>query len=34
MNLIPVGSAVSKTIRKDCYMIDVILNFNKATLTE
>jgi hypothetical protein len=32
MNMIPVGSAVTKTIRKDAYMIDVILNFNKASL--
>lgn len=33
MNLIPVGSAGTKTIRKDRYLIDVILNFNKASLT-
>jgi hypothetical protein len=32
MNMIPVGSAVTKSIRKDSYMIDVILNFNKASL--
>ena len=32
MNLIPVGSAVTKTVRLDCNMIDVILNFNKAML--
>jgi len=32
VNLIPVGSAVTKTIRKESYMIDVILNFNKKTV--
>jgi hypothetical protein len=32
MNLIPVGSAVTKTVRLGCNMIDVILNFNKPTL--
>lgn len=28
INLIPVGSAVTKTLRRDCFMVDVILNFN------
>ena len=32
INLIPVGSAVTKSIRRDCFMIDVILNFNQASL--
>ena len=32
INLIPVGSAVTKSIRRECFMVDVILNFNKATL--
>ena len=29
-NLIPVGSAVTKTIRKEAFMIDIILNYNKG----
>lgn len=29
-NLIPVGSAVTKTIRKEAFMIDIILNYNKS----
>jgi len=32
VNLIPVGSAVTKTIRRDSFMIDVILNFNQASI--
>ena len=32
MNLIPVGSAVTKTLRKDNLQIDIILNYNMATL--
>ena len=32
INLIPVGSAVTKSIRRDCFMVDVILNFNQASL--
>ena len=32
INLIPVGSSVTKSIRRDCFMIDVILNFNQASL--
>ena len=32
INLIPVGSAVTKTIRRDCFMVDVILNFNQASI--
>ena len=32
INLIPVGSAVTKSIRRECFMVDVILNFNKAFL--
>ncbi|CDW81365.1 UNKNOWN [Stylonychia lemnae] len=31
MNMIPVGSAVTKTVRKEFYTIDVILNYNKAS---
>lgn len=29
-NLIPVGSAVTKTIRKEAFMVDIILNYNKS----
>jgi hypothetical protein len=32
INMIPVGSAVTKTLRKDSLKIDIILNYNKATL--
>lgn len=32
LNLIPVGSTVNKIVRKDNYMIDIILNFNKSSL--
>jgi hypothetical protein len=32
MSLIPVGSAVTKTLRLGSNMIDVLMNFNKATL--
>lgn len=32
MNLMPVGSAVTKTVRLGCNMVDVILNFNKPAL--
>ena len=34
INLIPVGSAVTKSIRRECFMVDVILNFNKAFLIQ
>lgn len=30
LNLIPVGSTVNKIVRKDSFMIDIILNYNKA----
>lgn len=29
-NLIPVGSAVTKSIRKEAFMVDIILNYNKG----
>jgi hypothetical protein len=32
INLIPVGSAVTKSVRRASFMIDIILNFNKASL--
>ena len=32
INLIPVGSTVNKIVRRDSFMIDIILNFNKANL--
>ena len=32
INLIPVGSAVTKTLRRDSFMVDVILNFNQASI--
>jgi hypothetical protein len=32
LNLIPVGSTVNKIVRKDNFMIDIILNYNKTTL--
>jgi hypothetical protein len=32
LNLIPVGSTVNKIVRKDSYMIDIILNYNKMTM--
>jgi len=32
INLIPVGSAVTKSVRRDQFMVDVILNFNKASI--
>lgn len=32
LNLIPVGSTVNKIIRKDNYMVDIILNYNKKNL--
>ena len=32
LNLIPVGSTVNKIVRRDSYMIDIILNYNKTTL--
>ncbi len=32
LNLIPVGSTVNKIVRKDNFMIDIILNYNKSTL--
>jgi hypothetical protein len=32
LNLIPVGSTVNKIVRKDSYMIDIILNYNKTSL--
>jgi hypothetical protein len=32
INLIPVGSAVTKSVRRTSFMIDIILNFNKASL--
>jgi hypothetical protein len=34
VNLIPVGSSVTKTIRKESYMLDIILNFNKAQVSD
>ena len=33
LNLIPIGSAVNKTIRKDSFCIDIILNYNRAKLS-
>ena len=33
-NLIPVGSTVTKTIRKEAFVIDIILNFNKTVVNE
>ena len=30
--MIPVGSSVTKTIRKEAFMIDIILNYNKTAL--
>lgn len=32
INMIPVGSAVTKSMRRDQFMVDVILNFNQASL--
>lgn len=32
LNLIPVGSTVNKIVRRDSYMIDIILNYNKTTM--
>ena len=32
INVIPVGSSVNKVVRKSNFLIDIILNFNKATL--
>ncbi len=32
LNLIPVGSTINKIIRKDSFMIDIILNYNKPSL--
>ena len=32
LNLIPVGSTVNKIVRKDNFMIDIILNYNRTTL--
>ena len=32
LNLIPVGSTVNKIVRKEKFMIDVILNYNKNTI--
>jgi hypothetical protein len=32
LNLVPVGSTVNKIVRKDNYMIDVILNYNKTSM--
>lgn len=32
INVIPVGSSVNKVVRKDNFMIDIILNFNKGSL--
>jgi hypothetical protein len=32
LNLIPVGSTVNKIVRRDSYMIDIILNYNKTSL--
>ena len=34
LNLIPVGSTVNKIVRRDNYMIDIILNYNKNTLNK
>ncbi len=31
-NLIPVGSAVTKTTRKEAFVIDIILNYNKTVV--
>jgi hypothetical protein len=32
LNLIPVGSTVNKIVRRENFMVDVILNYNKTTL--
>jgi hypothetical protein len=31
LNLIPVGSTVNKIVRRENFMIDIILNYNKAS---
>jgi len=33
-NLIPVGSAVTKTTRKEAFVIDIILNYNKSVVQD
>jgi hypothetical protein len=33
-NLIPVGSAVTKTTRKEAFVIDIILNYNKTVVQD
>jgi hypothetical protein len=33
-NLIPVGSAVTKTTRKEAFVIDMILNYNKTVVSD
>lgn len=33
LNLIPIGSAVTKTIRKDSFCMDIILNYNKSSFS-
>jgi hypothetical protein len=32
INMIPVGSVVTQTLRKDSLNMDIILNYNKSTL--
>lgn len=32
LNLIPVGSTVNKIVRRDNFMVDIILNYSKTTL--
>ena len=34
LNLIPVGSTVNKILRRENFMIDIILNYNKNNLIE
>ncbi len=31
LNLIPVGSTVNKIVRRENFMVDIILNYNKTT---
>eukprot|EP00347_Sterkiella_histriomuscorum_P018458 403345443 len=33
LNIIPVGSATNKTIRRDYFMMDIIMNYNKTIIT-
>ena len=32
LNLIPVGSTVNKIVRRENFMVDIILNYNKSNL--